>query len=83
MITTYLVTFARLQEIQEKLCQIIAPIFYSLDDEDCTMDADDPKDEEKDIDVLHSIMFGGSRCKPIPPFEQKLATFEREFLNQC
>jgi hypothetical protein len=79
----YIVTFARLQEIQERLCQIIPPIFYSLDGEDRMLDVDDPKDEEKDIDVLHSIMFGGSSYKPIPTFEQKLATFEREFLNQC
>jgi hypothetical protein len=78
----YMVTFAKLQEIQERLCQIIPPIFYSLDDEDFTMDVDNPKDKEKDIDVLQSIMFGGSRYKPIPTFEQKLATFEREFLNQ-
>ena len=56
----YMISFARLQEIQERLCQIIPPIFYSLDDEDCTLDADDPKDEEKDIEILHSIMFGGS-----------------------
>ena len=78
----YTVTFARLQEIQERLCQIIPPIFYSLDDEDCTLDADNPKDEEKDIDILQSIMFGSTVSKPIPTFEQKLATFEKEFLNQ-
>jgi hypothetical protein len=77
----YMVTFARLQEIQERLCQIIPPIFYSLDDEDFTMDADNPKDKEKDIDVLQSIMFGSTVSKPIPTFEQKLATFEKKFLH--
>ena len=78
----YMVTFSKLQEIQERLCQIIPPIFYSLDDEDFTMDADNPKDKEKDIDVLQSIMFGSTVSKPIPTFEQKLATFEREFFHQ-
>jgi hypothetical protein len=53
----YMISFARLQEIQERLCQIIPPIFYSLDDEDCTLDADDPKDEEKDIEILHSYVW--------------------------
>ena len=78
----YTVTFARLQEIQERLCQIIPPILSHLDDEDCTLDYDYTKDKEKDIDVLQSIMFGSTVSKPIPTFEQKLATFEREFLNQ-
>jgi hypothetical protein len=31
--------------------------------------------------MLHSRMFGGSLFKPIPPFEHKLVTFEREFLQ--
>jgi len=40
-------------------------------------------DTLEDIDFLHSIFFGYTRLKPIPAFEHKLATFEREFLNQC
>ena len=78
----YMVTFARLREIQERLCQIIPPILSHLDDEDCALDYDYTKDDEKDMEELHSIMFGGSRYKPIPTFEQKLATFERKFLHQ-
>ena len=77
----YMITFTKLQEVQVRLARIIPPILYSLDDEDFTMDADDPKDEEKDIDMLHSRMFGGSLFKPIPPFEHKLVTIEREFLQ--
>ena len=76
-----MVTFAKLQEIQERLCQIIPPIISHLDDEDCTKDDDYTKDEEKDIEMLHSIMFGGPRSKPIPTFEDKLETFEKEFLH--
>jgi hypothetical protein len=34
----YMITFAKLKEIQERLCQIIPPIFYNLDDEDCRLD---------------------------------------------
>jgi hypothetical protein len=75
-----MVTFTKLQEIQLRLAQIIPPIFYSLDDEDCAMDADDPKDEEKDTDVSHSIMFGGSRYKPIPTFEKSLQPLRGNFL---
>jgi hypothetical protein len=78
----YMITFTKLQEVQVRLARIIPPILYSLDDEDFTMDADNPKDEEKDIDILHSIMFGSTVSKPIPTFEQKLATFEKKFLNQ-
>jgi hypothetical protein len=77
----YMITFTKLQEVQVRLARIIPPILYSLDDEDFTMDADDPKDEEKDIDMLQSIMFGSTVSKPIPTFEQKLATFEKEFLH--
>ena len=77
----YMVTFAKLQEIQKRLCQIIPPILSHLDDEDCALDYDYTKDNEKDMEELHSIMFGGSSYRPIPTFEQKLATFEREFLN--
>ena len=66
----YMVTFAKLQEIQERLAQIIPPAVYTLDD-----------DNDKAIDMLHSIMFGYSRSKPIPTFEHKLATFEKE-LNE-
>jgi hypothetical protein len=78
----YMITFAKLQEIQERLCQIIPPILTRLDDEGCELDNDYTKDEAKDIDFLHSIFFGYTRIKPIPAFEHKLATFEREFLNQ-
>ena len=78
----YMITFTKLQEVQVRLARIIPPILYSLDDEDFTMDADNPKDEEKDIDMLQSIMFGSTVSKPIPTFEQKLTTFEREFLHQ-
>jgi hypothetical protein len=67
----YMVTFAKLQEIQERLAQIIPPAVYTADD-----------DNDKAIDMLHSIMFGYSRSKPIPTFEHKLATFEKEFLHQ-
>jgi hypothetical protein len=77
----YMITFTKLQEIQERLAQIILPILYSLDDEDSTLNDDGTKDEEKAIDMLHSRMFGGSLFKPIPPFEHKLVTFEREFLQ--
>src|SRR2546421_3794931 len=77
----YMVTFAKLQEIQKRLCQIIPPILSHLDDEDCALDYDYTKDNEKDMEELHSMMFGGSLFKPIPTFEQKLATFEREFLH--
>jgi hypothetical protein len=66
----YMITFTKLQEIQEKLCQIIRPDIYRLDN-----------DNDKAIDMLHSIMFGSFRCKPIPTFEHKLATFEKEFLQ--
>jgi hypothetical protein len=66
----YMVTFAKLQEIQERLAQIIPPAVYAADD-----------DNDKAIDMLHSIMFGYSRSKPIPTFEHKLATFEKEFLQ--
>jgi hypothetical protein len=78
----YMITFTKLQEIQERLAQIIPPILIRLDDEDCALDYDYMKDEEKDIDMLHSIMFGSTLSKPIPPFEDKLATFEKEFLQQ-
>ena len=78
----YMVTFSKLQEIQERLCQIIPPILSHLDDEDCALDYDYTKDDEKDMEELHSIMFGGSRYNPIPTFEQKLAIFERKFLHQ-
>jgi hypothetical protein len=77
----YMVTFAKLHEIQERLAQIMPPILCRLDDEDCALDYDYPKDEEKDIDFLHSIFFGSTFSKPIPPFEHKLATFEKEFLH--
>jgi len=77
----YMITFARLREIQERLCQIIPPILSHLDDEDCALDYDYTKDKEKDIDVLHSIMSGGSCYKSTPTFEQKLATFEKKFLH--
>ena len=63
------------------MAQIIPPILYSLDDEDSTLNDNGTKDKEKAIDMLHSIMFGGSPFKPIPPFEHKLATFEKEFLH--
>jgi hypothetical protein len=76
-----MVTFAKLQEIQKRLCQIIPPILSHLDDEDCALDYDYTKDNEKDMEKLHSMMFGGSLFKPIPTSEQKLATFEREFLH--
>ena len=75
----YMVTFTKLQEIQLRLAQIIPPILCSLDDEDCALDYDYPKDEEKDIDFLHSIFFGSTFSKPISPFEHKLATFEIEY----
>jgi hypothetical protein len=75
----YIVTFAKLQEIQVRLAQIMPPILCRLNDEDCTLDFDYPKDEEKDIDFLHSIFFGSTFSKPIPPFEHKLATFEIEY----
>ena len=78
----YMVTFAKLQEIQERLCQIIPPILSHLDDEDCASDYDYTKDDEKDMEEVHSMMFGGSRYNPIPTFEQKFATFEREFLHR-
>lgn len=67
----YMITFAKLQEIQERLAGIIPPAIYTLD-----------YDDDKAIDMLHSIMFGYTRLKPIPAFEHKLATFEKEFLNQ-
>jgi hypothetical protein len=66
----YMVTFVKLQEIQERLAQIIPPAVYAADD-----------DNDKAIDMLYSIMFGYSRSKPIPTFEHKLATFEKEFLQ--
>jgi hypothetical protein len=78
----YMVTFTKLQEIQERLAQIIPPILSHLDDEDCALDYDYTKDKEKDIDFLHSITFGYTLFKPIPAFEDKLATFEKEFLHQ-
>jgi hypothetical protein len=53
--------------MMERLAQIIPPAVYTLDD-----------DNDKAIDMLHSIMFGYSRSKPIPTFEHKLATFEKE-----
>jgi hypothetical protein len=55
---------------KERLAQIIPPAVYTADD-----------DNDKAIDMLHSIMFGYSRSKPIPTFEHKLATFEKEFLQ--
>jgi hypothetical protein len=42
----YMVTFTKLQEIQERLC-----------DEDCALDNDYTKDEEKDIHFLHSFLW--------------------------
>jgi hypothetical protein len=78
----YMVTFAKLQEIQVRLAHILPPILCRLDDEDCTLDFDYPKDEEKDIDFLHSIFFGSTFSKPIPPFEHKLATFEIEYAKR-
>ena len=78
----YMITFTKLREIQERLAHILPPILSHLDDEDCALDCDYMKDEEKDMDELHSIMFGCSLCKLIPTFEHKLATFEKEFLHQ-
>jgi hypothetical protein len=75
----YMVTFAKLHEIQARLAHILPPILCRLDDEDCALDNDYSKDEEKDIDFLHSIFFGSTFLKPIPPFEDKLATFEIEY----
>ena len=49
----YMVTFSKLQEIQERLCQIIPPILSHLDDEDCALDYDYTKDDEKDMEELH------------------------------
>jgi hypothetical protein len=66
----YMITFSKLQEIQERLAQIIPPAIYTLDNHNY-----------KAIDILRSIMWGSSHSKPIPSFEHKLVTFEKGFLN--
>jgi hypothetical protein len=65
----YMITFTKLQEIQIRLAQIIPPILYNARDSD-------KKDQEKAIYLLHYLMLGYSRAKPIREFEHMLDGFE-------
>jgi hypothetical protein len=50
--------YPALQDIQGRLAEIIPPVLYDTEDKTYT------KDEQKDIDFLHSIMLDGSHRRP-------------------